>query len=66
MEEHTFPNDQSLDADGLVDRVASISFIASLDEGERAEVLRAARALAGDGRVVIPHDTEVYLSERLG
>jgi ubiquinone/menaquinone biosynthesis C-methylase UbiE len=66
LELQAFPNEQSLDADGLVDRVASISFIARLDEAERAEVLRAARALAGDGPVVIPHETEVYLSERLG
>jgi SAM-dependent methyltransferase len=66
LELNTFPNEQSLDSDGLVDRVASISFIASLDEKERTEVLRAVRALAGDGPVVIPHDTEVYLSERLG
>jgi SAM-dependent methyltransferase len=65
LEEHTFPNEQSLDADGLVDRVASISFIARLGESERAEVLRVARALAGDGRVTVPHDTEVQLSERL-
>jgi SAM-dependent methyltransferase len=66
LEEHAFPNDQSLDADGLVDRVASISFIASLDEAARADVLQAVRALAGDGRVTIHHDTEVHLSERLG
>jgi SAM-dependent methyltransferase len=66
LEEHVFPNEQSLDADGLVDRVASVSFIAALDEAERAKVLRAVRALAGDGRVVVPHDTEVHLSERLG
>src|SRR5919108_309258 len=66
LEEHAFPNDQSLDADGLVDRVASISFIASLDEAARADVLQAVRALAGDGRVTIRHDTEVHLSERLG
>jgi SAM-dependent methyltransferase len=66
LEEHAFPNDQSLDADGLVDRVASISFIASLDEAARADVLQAVRALAGEGRVTIRHDTEVHLSERLG
>jgi SAM-dependent methyltransferase len=66
LEEHDFPNDQSLDADGLVDRVASISFIASLDEAARADVLQAVRALAGDGRVTIHHDTEVHLTERLG
>jgi SAM-dependent methyltransferase len=66
LEKRVFPNEQSLDADGLADRVASISFIASLDEGERADVLRAVRALAGGGRVLVPHDTEVYVSERLG
>ena len=66
LEEHAFPNDQSLDADGLVDRVASISFIASLDEAARADVLQAVRALAGEGRVTIRHDTEVHLSDRLG
>jgi ubiquinone/menaquinone biosynthesis C-methylase UbiE len=66
LELHTFPNEQSLDADGLVDRVASISFIAKLGDAERADVLRAARELAGDGPVVIPHETEVYLSERQG
>jgi ubiquinone/menaquinone biosynthesis C-methylase UbiE len=66
LEEHAFPNEQSLDADGLVDRVASISFIAALAEAERAGVLRAVRALAGDGPVIVRHDTEVHLSERLG
>jgi ubiquinone/menaquinone biosynthesis C-methylase UbiE len=65
LEEHAFPNEQSLDADGLADRVASISFIAALDDAERARVLRAARALAGADRVTIRHDTEVQLSERL-
>jgi SAM-dependent methyltransferase len=66
FEEQAFPNEQSLDADGLAARIASISFIAALDEAERADVIRAARALAGDGRVTIPHDTEVMVSERLG
>jgi SAM-dependent methyltransferase len=66
LEQRVFPNEQSLDANGLADRVASISFIASLDEAERADVLRAVRALAGADRVLVPHDTEVYVSERLG
>jgi SAM-dependent methyltransferase len=66
FEEQAFPNEQSLDADGLAARIASISFIAALDEAERADVIRAARALAGDGTVTIPHDTEVMVSERLG
>jgi ubiquinone/menaquinone biosynthesis C-methylase UbiE len=66
LEEHLFPNEQSLDSDGLADRVASISFIAALDEAARAEVLRAARGLAADGPVTVRHDTEALLCERLG
>lgn len=66
LEAHAFPNEQSLDADGLADRVASISFIAALDDAERTRVLRAVRALAGADRVTIRHDTEVQLSERRG
>jgi ubiquinone/menaquinone biosynthesis C-methylase UbiE len=65
FEERAFPNEQSLDADGLAARVGSVSFIAALDEAERAEVVRAVRALAGAGHVTVRHDTEVQLSERL-
>ncbi len=65
FEEHVFPNVQSLDADGLADRIASISFIAALDESERTTVVRAARALAGGGGVTIRHDTEVLVTDRL-
>jgi SAM-dependent methyltransferase len=65
LEEHAFPNEQALDADGLVDRIASISFIAALDEKERAKVLRAARTLAGAAAVTIPQDTEVQMADRL-
>jgi SAM-dependent methyltransferase len=66
FEERVFPNEQSLDADGLADRVASISFIAALDEKERTKVLRAARALSGAAGVTIHHDTEVQVADRLG
>jgi ubiquinone/menaquinone biosynthesis C-methylase UbiE len=66
LEEHVFPNEQSLDAEGLADRVGSVSFIAALGETERAEVIDAARALARGGRVTIRHDTEVQLTERRG
>jgi SAM-dependent methyltransferase len=66
FEERVFLNEQSLDADGLVDRIASVSFIAALDEEERTKVLRAARALAGDAGVTIYHDTEVQVADRLG
>jgi hypothetical protein len=66
LEERVFENVQSLDADGLADRVASISFIAALDEKERTTVVQAARALAGAGGVTIHHDTEVLVTDRLG
>jgi SAM-dependent methyltransferase len=66
LEERVFPNDQSLDADGVVARVASVSFIAALDESERTPVLRAARALAGADGVTIRQHTEVQVADRLG
>jgi SAM-dependent methyltransferase len=66
LEERVFPNDQALDADGLADRIASISFIAALDEKERAKVLRAVRDLAGSARVTIRQDTEVQVADQLG
>ena len=66
LEEHVFTNPQYLDADGLADRIASVNFVAKLDEKERTSVVRAARALAGAGGVTIPQDTEVLVAERLG
>jgi SAM-dependent methyltransferase len=65
LEEHFFENEQTLDADGLADRVGSISFIASLPEAERARVLVAARALAAEGPVSVPYRTEVQVAARL-
>jgi SAM-dependent methyltransferase len=65
LEGRVYPNDQCLDADGLADRVASVSFIAALDETERTNVLRAARALAGADGVTIGQDTEVQVADRL-
>lgn len=65
LEKQTFPNEQVLDADGLVDRVGSTSFIASLPDAERSRVLSAARALAADGKVTVLYRTEVHLCERL-
>ena len=43
FEERVFPNEQVLDADGLVDRIASVSFIAALGEksGRRCSGPRA-------------------------
>jgi hypothetical protein len=65
LEKHVFPNPQTLDADGLSDRIASVNFIAKLDEKERTNVVQAARALAGAGGVTIPQDTEVLVAERV-
>jgi SAM-dependent methyltransferase len=64
LEEHEFPNEQTLDADGLADRVGSISFVASLPEAERSEVLDAARALAAGGPVTVPYRTQVQICQR--
>jgi SAM-dependent methyltransferase len=66
LEGRVFANDQSLDADGLADRIASVNFIAKLDEKERTKVVEAARALAGAAGVTIPQDTEVLVADRLG
>jgi SAM-dependent methyltransferase len=62
LEEHVFPHEQLLDADGMADRVGSISFIASLPDDDRAAVQRAARELAADGPVTIPYRTEVLFA----
>jgi SAM-dependent methyltransferase len=66
LAERVFPNEQRLDADGLTDRIASVSFIAALEEKERRKVLRAARALSGGGSVTIRLDTKVQVADRLG
>jgi ubiquinone/menaquinone biosynthesis C-methylase UbiE len=65
LEERVFPNEQKLDADGLADRVGSISFIAALPEAERERVLRSARALAAEGAVTVRYRTEVQVCERV-
>jgi SAM-dependent methyltransferase len=64
--ECVFPNDQSLNADGLADRIASVNFVAALDEKERTKVVGAARALAGAAGVTIRQDTQVLVTDRLG
>jgi SAM-dependent methyltransferase len=64
LEEHVFENEQVLDADGMADRIGSISFIASLPDEDRARVLADARALATGGPVSVPYRTEVHASAR--
>jgi SAM-dependent methyltransferase len=60
VEERTFPHVQLMDADGLVARAASVSFIASLAEDERARLLERVRALAPPGRFEFPYVTKVF------
>ena len=65
LREETFDNEQALDADGLVDRIGSVSFVASLDEGPRGDVLRAVRALAGQGVVTLRYLVELQFATRM-
>ena len=63
-----FRNVQTLDADGLVRRIASTSFIADLPEPERRRVLDRAAAIAAalPDRFPFPYTTDIEIFERLG
>jgi SAM-dependent methyltransferase len=61
LHERRFDFVQRLDADGLADRVGSTSFIAALDEPERARVLERVRALVDGGAVDVPYVCEVHV-----
>jgi ubiquinone/menaquinone biosynthesis C-methylase UbiE len=61
----TFRHEQRLDVERLVDRVVSVSFIAVLDDDERAALASRVRALAPPGgEVVLPYRTDVWTTER--
>jgi SAM-dependent methyltransferase len=65
LERASFAHTQALDADGLVDRVLSVSFIASLDQDERGTVADRVRGLVPDGgRVILPYRTDVWTAAR--
>jgi SAM-dependent methyltransferase len=64
FEERAFDQTQRLDADGLADRVASVSFIAALGDAERERLLERVRALAGGGEVELPYRCEVAVCLR--
>jgi SAM-dependent methyltransferase len=65
-----FPHAQDLEVEGLVARVASISFVGLLDQHTRADVLRRVAELANDhgddGRVQLRYRTELRLLRRRG
>jgi SAM-dependent methyltransferase len=59
-----FDNQQVLDADGLVDRIGSISFVASLQDGAREALLDDVRALAAGGSVTLRYVVRLQLTTR--
>jgi SAM-dependent methyltransferase len=61
LAETTVPFEQPLGADGVVDRIGSISFIASLGQPERDELLARVRALAGEHPEPLRYIAEVYV-----
>lgn len=71
LEHRAFRNAQTVDRDGLLDRVASISFIATLPAAERDAVFADARTILADydvpgpdGRFGIPYVTDVFSCRR--
>jgi len=66
LEQAEFTHEQRFDADGLVERIASISFVALLPDDERAELLERVRAIGKryDGPISFPYRTEVFVSRR--
>lgn len=58
-------HEQVVDGDGLVDRVVSVSFIATLPDGERARVADRTRALLrGAETASLPYRTDVWWTSR--
>jgi SAM-dependent methyltransferase len=64
VERHAFGFAQQLDADDLVERIASVSFVAAAPPEKRAALERNLRAVvaAHGGTVDFPYLTEVYVS----
>jgi SAM-dependent methyltransferase len=66
VEEQAFTMRQELDADGLVQRVLSISYVAAASERDRRRIERRLRDLAGGGAVSLPYTTLCFVSYRRG
>jgi SAM-dependent methyltransferase len=66
LEHAEFEHEQRFDADGLVERVASISFVALLPDDEREALLARVHALGRrhDAPFAFPYRTEVFVSRR--
>jgi SAM-dependent methyltransferase len=72
LQRHTFRYEQRLTPDEVVDRVASVSFIAALPPGEYETVAGQVRALLahdpqtrGLDEIVLPYRTDVYWCDRV-
>lgn len=65
-EEAWFRISQEMTVNGVVERVASTSFVAAMDDGERARLLERVRQLTTgrDEPFAFPYVTEVYVAER--
>jgi ubiquinone/menaquinone biosynthesis C-methylase UbiE len=63
-----FSFDQELDAEGVVRRLATISFVAAASAGQKSELERRVRELvaARGGRVTVRYRTEVYVTFSVG
>jgi ubiquinone/menaquinone biosynthesis C-methylase UbiE len=64
VEERTFRHVQRMTAEGLVERAASVSFIAQLPDDERDSLLARVRALAPEGTFDFPYLTKVFTARR--
>ena len=65
LEEAHVPYPYETDGEGMVARVASVSFIANLPDDERERLLADVRAAVPAGRVVARYRTDVYWCERV-
>ena len=64
VEEREFVHSQTMDADGLVARTASVSFVAQLPDAECDALLERIRALAPLGAFEFPYVTKVFTCRR--
>lgn len=65
FEERSFGHEQATTPDGVVDRVLSISFIATLPDPERRDVAARIRSVVGrESAPVLRYRTDVYVTRR--
>ena len=69
LQHQAFANAQEVDVEGLVERIRSISFIATLPDVAQREVLREVRRIArgrlsGQSSFAIPYTTDVFWTRR--